>query len=775
MSGGKFSIVALFTAKDGISGIAAAIETRMGKMAKGVSSGLDSISKANTRILDGLASVAMKAAAVGAIAATVVGGGLMQVAHAGMEFEQSITNVGAVMGKNRGQIASLEKEAMRLGVATQFSATEVSEGMEMMARKGFDAQEILQGIPGVLNAVAVSGEGMAEVATVVGSSIRGFGLEADKAGHVADVLAFAAEKTGAKILDMGTALATAAPTAKQLGVSIEDTAAAVGLLQKLGIDASTAGTATATMLAKISKPSKEAAREMATLGLKFQDAKGDMLPFRDVLGQFVKAGEKTGGNMKTMAFFAELVGLRGDKAALGLKEMAKSGEFDRLANGLRTVDGYAQKVADIKLDTTAGSWKLLTSTIEVLEVKLFALKSGALRGVIDGVNQWVQLNGTLIKTRVGEAFESASFAVEAFAFNVKRGFLQAKSVIDPFLPSLERITGHFMTWPENVSAAGRAFGWLGVILPAFLAFTFAVKAAQFAMFAFAAAQRAVTAVVMVARGLMIAYTFVTDGSAASTALLTIATWAGRAATLASNIAMGVRNAITYVAFLATTRFTLSQVASKVASLAAAAATWLWNAAQSAWTAVTAAAGVALVAYEAETVSSTAATEAATVATDLANMSMGTFLVTLGVAAAAVGSLYLAYKQWQDLVKEAAPEGGVWDALTEAASRSAIFGGQGAGALGATANTPEQYDAQRAAAAAYAPSGPGGYASAFAPDPQAQGNGGKSMADLLGLKVGDALKNSKGTITIKMPPGAQGNVDEQPGSGFGINLEPSGAF
>jgi TP901 family phage tail tape measure protein len=483
----RFSIEATFSGTDKVSKFIDKIEGKTKGFASGLGASLKAVDGWNDKVLGGFASVASKAAAVGA----VVGGAIAAIAghmiHTGAEFEQSITNVGAVMGKTRSQIGDLEKSAMSLGVTTQFSSSQVAEAMEFMARKGFDAEEILQGIPGVLNAVAASGEGMAEVATVVGSSIRGFGLEAKDAGYVANLLAFTAEKTGAKITDMGTALAIAAPTAKALGVSIDDTAAAVGLLQKTGIDSSTAGSAVATMLAKISHPSSEAAGKMAAMGIKFKDAKGDMLSFRDVLGQFVKAGDKAGGNMDKMSFFAELVGLRGDKAALGLERMAKSGEFDKLLSSLKNTGNYAEKVAQIRLDTTEGSWKLLLSTIEVIETKLFNLVGGSLRNVIDATNKWL---GTDQDLKITGYIEKARFALDLFASGARMGFGVVAEAFAPvvwlFGVFADRIKDSG-TWPGKVQAIGEAFGFVGAVGVAFVAFAASVKIARGAVIAYEAA------------------------------------------------------------------------------------------------------------------------------------------------------------------------------------------------------------------------------------------------------------------------------------------------
>lgn len=632
----RFSVEAAFKAIDQFSSVVRGIGTNTEKMLGGITRGVDKVNAANMKVVDGLKAVGAAALAAGAVA----GAGLMHVVHTGAEFEQSITNVGAVMGKTRVQIADLEKEAMRLGVVTQFSSSEVAEAMEMMAKKGFDAKEILEGIPGVLNAVAASGQGMAEVSTVVGSTIRGFGLEAKEASRVANILAFTAEKTGATITDLGVALSNAAPTAKTLGVGIEDTAAAVGLLQKMGIDAATAGTAVATMLAKITKPSKEAAGQMAAMGVKFKDARGNALPFVDILKQLVKAGDKAGGNMNRMAFLAELVGLRGDKAAIGLSDMAKSGDFQKLVDGIKNTGDYAEKVAKIRLDTTRGSWKLLTSTVEVLETKLFNLQSGPLRGVIDRMNAWLAANQDLIVQRVQDTI----------------------AAIYENMPKI-------VIWAERI-AAGIAifFAWAAAVKVTSVAlagFEIALKATQLAGAALSGTISLVRAVVL--------------SETAATVASTVATGASTAARWLWNAALAIGR-------IATTQFTIAQGASTVATVAGTAATWARNAAQVALaagyavvsaavtayrfvvsgelaavvaaTAASVARRVALLAQSAVTGVVTAATKLyaiatgeATAATVAAEASLAPLLVTLGAVAAAIGAVALAWDQIKKLGNE----------------------------------------------------------------------------------------------------------------------------
>src|SRR5690606_41224893 len=96
-----------------------------------------------------------------------------KIGQAGADFEEAITAVGAVGLQTREQIADLEKEALRLGATTKFTATEAANAMETMARAGFTNQEILAGVGGVLDAAAAFGLEIAEGAKHVANAQKG--------------------------------------------------------------------------------------------------------------------------------------------------------------------------------------------------------------------------------------------------------------------------------------------------------------------------------------------------------------------------------------------------------------------------------------------------------------------------------------------------------------------------------------------------------------------------------------------------------------------------
>jgi TP901 family phage tail tape measure protein len=274
--------------------------------------------------------------------------------------------------------------------------------MEVMSRAGFKTNEILAATPAVLAAAAASGLEIAEVANVVSNALKGMGLEASQAGKVADILALASSRTNSTIGSLGESLKNVAQTASMLNVPIENTVAAIASLQDVGLEASVAGSSFNTMLTKMAAPSAGMTKKMKKLGITFKDAKGNMLPLENVLQQLNKASKKVGGNFDKVAFLAELVGLRGAKAAMALGKLFETGKLKTLTKELQNAEGSAKKMADLRMDTVTGSLLLLTSAIDAVKVKAFDLQSGPLKKAIDRMTEWVGVNETLIASRIGE-------------------------------------------------------------------------------------------------------------------------------------------------------------------------------------------------------------------------------------------------------------------------------------------------------------------------------------------------------------------------------------
>lgn len=449
----RFSVEAVFKAVDRVTAPVSRMQGRMQKFTRAASAGLN---RANRSFKTFGQSVKRTAAGM-AVAVALMAAPMASLARTGADFEQAITDVGAVGLQTRDQIKPLEDMALRLGKTTKFTSTQAARAMETMAKAGFTTSQILAGVPGVLSAAAASGLEIEEVANHVSNALKGMGLEADQAGRVADVLALASARTNSTIGTLGESLKNVASTARQLRVPFEDTVAAVALLQDVGLDASVAGSAMNTMLTKMAKPPAAVAAQMKKFGVSFKDAKGNMLPFQEVIQNISKAAQKSGGNMDRVAFLADLVGLRGQKAAANLADLFETGKLEKLTKELENANGSAEKMAKLKMDTVTGSFTLLQSAIDGVKVRIFGMNEGPLKDMIDRMTAWVSANEALIATRIGDFIADMIANVDTLVSSVKAFGVAALSFM-ALGKIIEIATGAM--WLFNAAAAANPITWI---------------------------------------------------------------------------------------------------------------------------------------------------------------------------------------------------------------------------------------------------------------------------------------------------------------------------
>ena len=270
--------------------------------------------------------------------------------------------VQALTGATGTEFEALSNQAKELGKTTMFSATQSANAMSELASAGFTTTEIMSAMPGLLDLAASGNIGLAEAANIASSTLRGFGLEASQSSHVSDVLAEAAARTNAGITDMGMAMGYIAPVASAMGVSIEETAAAVGLLSNAGIQGSKAGTVLRSALSSLAKPSKEASELMANLGFNAYDTNGKMIPLNKIIANLQKSMSGLTDKQKQNA----LVTIFGQEALSGMLALIAAGpdELNNLTNGFENCDGSAKKMADTMQNNLQGKVTQFKSALE---------------------------------------------------------------------------------------------------------------------------------------------------------------------------------------------------------------------------------------------------------------------------------------------------------------------------------------------------------------------------------------------------------------------------
>lgn len=354
-------------------------------------------------------------------AVTAVSAGLTGLSgyaiKAGADFEAQMSRVQAISGATASEFDQLREQAVELGADTAFSASEAAQGMENLAAAGFETNEIMEAMPGLLDLAAASGEDLAASSDIAASTLRGFGLAASEAGHVADVLAENANRTNSSVADTGEAMKYIAPLARAAGISLEETAAAIGIMANAGIQGGQAGTTLRGALSRLSKPTDDMKEAMNELGISFYDSEGKMLSLADQVGMLESAMSGLTDEQKNNY----LVTLYGQESLSGMLALINegAGSLTSLTSAYESCDGAAQKAADTMQDNLKGAVEELSGSAESLGITFYDKVSGSLKDAAQTATESVNsitdsLNNGGIEAAVKTAGdEFASLATEA--------------------------------------------------------------------------------------------------------------------------------------------------------------------------------------------------------------------------------------------------------------------------------------------------------------------------------------------------------------------------
>lgn len=306
----------------------------------------------------------------------------------GNEFQAQMSRVQAIAGATGGELDKMKAQAIELGAKTAFSAKEAAQGMENLASAGFQVNEIMDAMPGVLDLAAVSGGDVAASSEAMASSLRAFGLEAGQAGHVADVFARAAADTNAETVDMAEAMKYVAPVAHSMGLSLEETAASIGIMTDAGIKGSQAGTTLREALSRIAKPTKAMVKSMDQLGVSFYDANGKMIPLREQIAQLKTA---TAG-LTQEERNRHLVTLYGQNSLSGMLALLDAGpeKLDKMTNALINSDGAAREMAETMQDNLASKIEQMGGAFESAAIVIQQILEPALTKVVGGITKLIE-------------------------------------------------------------------------------------------------------------------------------------------------------------------------------------------------------------------------------------------------------------------------------------------------------------------------------------------------------------------------------------------------
>lgn len=278
----------------------------------------------------------------------IVGIGTAAAKTAG-DFESAMNRVAAVSGATEAQLGELTAQARSLGATTQFSASEAAGAMGFLAQAGFKTDKIMTSMNGTLNLAAAAQIDLAESADIVSNVMSGFEIQAEDLDGTVDVLTKTFTSSNTNLSQLGDAMSYVAPVANSLGVSIEETAAAVGALSNAGIQGSRAGTSFSRVLSVITQNADK-------LGVTLRDSEGNMLPFADVLAQIEERGLSA----------QESIDIFGQRAGPAIQVLLSSGSdaLREFTGELDNAGGTAEQIAETQMQGFNGLMKEFKSVME---------------------------------------------------------------------------------------------------------------------------------------------------------------------------------------------------------------------------------------------------------------------------------------------------------------------------------------------------------------------------------------------------------------------------
>lgn len=282
------------------------------------------------------------------------------------DFEKGMSEVNAITQATEGDFEALRDTAIDLGATTAFSASEVAGAMTEMAKAGWDSQQIIDGMGGVLDAAAASGESLANVSTIVADAITGFGLAAGDSAMVADLLTQAANSGTIGINDLGESFKYVAPVAQSMGLSITDVTTALSVMSMAGIKGSQAGTSLRTTLTNLVKPTDVMAAAMEELGIEVTNSDGTMKSLDSIVG--ILRDSFSGLTDEQKAYYAAtLAGKEGMSGLLALLNLTEE-EYNAVAASMENANGVAQETAAVMQDNLQSKLEQLGGALESLAI-----------------------------------------------------------------------------------------------------------------------------------------------------------------------------------------------------------------------------------------------------------------------------------------------------------------------------------------------------------------------------------------------------------------------
>ena len=351
----------------------------------GISSDISKMSKD----FEGLKQVGSKISSVGKVLTAgltlpIVGAGVASIKTAG-DFEASMNKVSAISGATGKDLESLENLAKDMGATTKFSASESAEALSYMGMAGWKTQDMISGLPGILNLASASNTDLALTADIVTDGLTSMGLTAKDTDKFVDIMSATCSNANTNVELMGETLKYVGPVAGSLGIKMDDLSVAIGLMGNAGIKGSNAGTALRAGLANLVKPTKEMANAMKKYGVELITNKDGSV---DLMGTMQNL-RNTLGDLDQTTQAQALAAIFGKEAMSGWAAIvnASEGDFNKLSSAIANSEGTAKSMSDTMMEGMNGALTEMKSALEGVAITIGERLTPFMEKLADGVSK----------------------------------------------------------------------------------------------------------------------------------------------------------------------------------------------------------------------------------------------------------------------------------------------------------------------------------------------------------------------------------------------------
>ena len=327
---------------------------------------------------------------------------------AAIDFDSQIAAMGPLLTNGGKVTAEFQKQLDQLSAASKnwamqygVSTAAINDGMSEMIKRGYTAAQTLGAMPAVLDATKASGDDFNDVMHVSTSVLEQFGLKSESTSEmlkntsrVTDTLTYVANATAAGFNDMGEAMTYVGPTAHAAGISLEQTAAAIGIMSNRGIEGSVAGTTLRSSLTRLLNPSKQNVEGFKKLGISVGDFKKGTLGLPEIIDK-IKNNTKGWTDQQRASAIALAFGTQ---AQAGMNALIAAGgdELRHYTKEAQKAGGTTKEIADQLNNTKAANVARFRESIHVLSItfgeQLLPTLTPVIKKLTELMKQFANLN-----------------------------------------------------------------------------------------------------------------------------------------------------------------------------------------------------------------------------------------------------------------------------------------------------------------------------------------------------------------------------------------------